>query len=153
VYTIGYEGLSIEAFLLRLQDMRVQTLVDVRELPLSRKPGFSKRVLTEKLLEVGVRYVHLRQLGCPKSIRDSYRQTGNWSGYVRSFNAYLRTQQVTLRELAAISKGSNICLMCFEADFNYCHRSIVARHAQDFGAAPAAHITAQTTIPELRLAA
>jgi uncharacterized protein (DUF488 family) len=153
VYTIGYEGLSIEAFLLRLQDMRIQTLVDVRELPLSRKAGFSKRALAEKLHAIGIRYQHLPQLGCPKSIRDNYRQTGNWSTYVRSFNTYLPTQQAALRELAAMSKVSSICLMCFEADFNYCHRSIVARHAQEFGTLPVVHITAQTTIPELRLAA
>jgi uncharacterized protein (DUF488 family) len=72
LFTVGYEGLMLEAFIQRLQSNSIQTLVDVRELPLSRKRGFSKRALAEALALQGITYLHMPALGCPKPIRDRY---------------------------------------------------------------------------------
>lgn len=153
MFTIGYEGLNLDAFLQRLHAANVRVLVDVRELPLSRKKGFSKTSLREQLASQGIDYVHMPALGCPKPVRDAYKQNADWPEYVKAFEAYMATQSAALKELTTLSKAHTACLMCFEADYNRCHRSMVARNAQRFGAAPTIHITAQTTIPELRLAA
>ncbi len=153
MFTIGYEGLNLEAFFRRLHAANIQVLVDVRELPLSRKKGFSKTSLREHLAGQGIDYIHIPSLGCPKPVRDAYKENADWQEYVKAFEVYLATQSAALKELTALSKTNTACLMCFEADYNRCHRSIVARKAQRFGAAPTIHITAQTTIPELRLAA
>ena len=73
IYTIGYEGIDIEQFFKLLREHDIETVVDVRELPLSRKPGFSKKVLSSALNLSGLEYTHLADLGCPKPIRDRYR--------------------------------------------------------------------------------
>ena len=63
----------------------VQTVVDVREVPLSRKPGFSKKTLSDTLKICGLQYVHIPKLGCPKPIRHRYRDDGDWAQYTASF--------------------------------------------------------------------
>jgi uncharacterized protein (DUF488 family) len=73
VFTIGYEGLNVDTFMSLLAQHGIETVVDVRELPLSRKTGFSKKALTNALNPSGVEYVHMVNLGCPKPVRDRYR--------------------------------------------------------------------------------
>ena len=81
ICTIGYEGLDIDAFMSLLAENDIETVVDVREMPLSRKPGFSKKALEAALNLSGREYVHMVALGCPKPIRDRYREDGNWKRY------------------------------------------------------------------------
>ena len=76
IYTIGYEGLDLDGFLALLRKHGVETVVDIRELPLSRKPGFSKTVLGDTLNVSGKEYVHIPELGCPKPVRNTYRHDG-----------------------------------------------------------------------------
>jgi len=126
IYTIGYEGIDIERFFMLLREHDIETVVDVRELPLSRKPGFSKKTLATALNLSGWEYIHLAGLGCPKQIRDRYRADADWRRYKEGFLKHLKTQQDAVEELAALASSSSCALLCFEADYNYCHRSMVA---------------------------
>jgi uncharacterized protein (DUF488 family) len=143
-YTIGYEGMTIEAFIASLRAQRIAHLVDIREVALSRKKGFSKTALSEHLERVGIRYSHVRALGCPKPIRDQYRFDGNWERYSKAFAAYLESQAPALRELIRTVKADRCSLMCFEADYTLCHRSLVA---QELGGA-IVHLTAHGPVTE-----
>lgn len=127
LYTIGYEGVELVEFMRRLIDAGVRTVIDVRELPLSRRKGFSKTPLMEALAERGIGYVHRRELGAPKVIRNELRESGDYKEYFRQFNAYLKTQKNALRQLMEEYAGSTVVLMCFEANPAECHRSAVAR--------------------------
>ena len=127
--TIGYEGLSLDAFFALLNEGCVERIVDVRQMPLSRKKGFSKNSLREAACARGIEYVHLSAFGCPKPIRDAYKADGDWGQYTRSFLTYLTTQQESLKELAQLASFERCCLLCFEADPNTCHRLFVAEHA------------------------
>ncbi|MCH2241712.1 MAG: DUF488 domain-containing protein [Aquabacterium sp.] len=153
--TFGYEGLTIEAFIERLQQARVQLIVDVRELPLSRKKGFSKTAFREALAQAGIAYEHRPALGCPKPVRDRYKADGDWQAYTRGFLAYMRTQTDEIAGLARTALAQTACLVCFEADFGFCHRTYVARAAHQAGAPAVQHLTARTVIadPSSRLAA
>lgn len=126
IFTIGYEGASLADFLDRLESEGVNVLVDVRELPLSRRRGFSKSQLAELLERHGIRYMHRRELGAPRKIRHELRETGDYQKYFERFNAYLRTQREALERLACECVGA-VALMCFERDPQECHRSAVAR--------------------------
>lgn len=126
IYTIGYEGLNIDSFMSLLRENGVETVVDIRELPLSRKPGFSKKVLASTLSASGFEYTHISDLGCPKPIRNQYRADGNWRRYKVGFIKHLATQGEAVKELVDLAQSSTCALLCFEADFNLCHRSLVA---------------------------
>lgn len=148
LYTFGYEGLTIEAFIARLKEAGVRTIIDVRELPLSRKKGFSKKAFAEALHRAGIAYAHMPALGCPKPIRDAYRADGDWPAYTRQFMAYLDRQGAAVAEVAKVARATSACLVCFEADFNHCHRSMVARAVARTGGPAVVHLTARTAIPE-----
>jgi uncharacterized protein (DUF488 family) len=148
LYTAGYEGLDIETFIARLQVEGVSSIIDVRELPLSRKKGFSKTALSERLKAAGIGYFHAPQLGCPKGIRNRYREDNDWVAYTRDFLAYLETQGKVVRELAKFARSTSACLLCFEADYDMCHRTYVARAALRAGAPSVRHITAKATVAD-----
>jgi uncharacterized protein (DUF488 family) len=124
--TIGYEGLTVDSFFHALRANSVQVLIDVRELPLSRKPGFSKSALAHSAASHGIEYIHLGKLGCPRTIRHDYKADKDWGRYVRRFIAYLDTQMLAITQLAARVKQERCCLVCYEADYNFCHRTLVA---------------------------
>ena len=155
LFTIGYEGLDIDAFIARLKQEGVFSIIDVRELPLSRKKGFSKTMLCEHLKTAGISYFHVPALGCPKPIRNRYRSDNNWAAYTRDFLAYLQTQRETVQELAKFSHATSACLLCYEADYEMCHRTYVARAAHRAGAPAIKHITAKAAVADrpIRLAA
>lgn len=143
VFTIGYEGLDIDSFLSLLAEHGIDTVVDVRELPLSRKPGFSKKALANILNTSGREYVHMVDLGCPKLVRDRYREDGNWKRYTEGFLKYLKTQDDAIAELSALAVTANCALLCYEADSNLCHRSMVANAVKDYCGAGVTHIKAK----------
>lgn len=127
LYTIGYEGLSTDAFMALLEQHGIEVVVDIRELPLSRKPGFSKKALAQWLDLAGFAYRHVAALGCPKPVRDAYREDGSWQRYTQGFLRHLDGQAEALQDVAALARGSRCALLCFEADANFCHRSLVAQ--------------------------
>jgi len=141
VFTIGYEGLDIDRFVALLAAHDIDTVVDVRELPLSRKPGFSKKALAGTLNVSGLEYVHMVELGCPKPVRNRYREDGNWQRYTKGFLKHLKAQKAAIAELAHLVSSSNCALLCYEADFNVCHRSMVADALRAYCGANVKHLS------------
>ena len=104
--------------------------------------GVFKTALRTALHQSGFEYVHLAMLGCPKDIRNRYREDGDWAAYRKRFLRYLATQESAIAELAALSSDSNCALLCFEADHNFCHRSMVANAVSDIAGTKVTHISA-----------
>ena len=129
--TVGYEGVTLDAFLDALQAAGVETLVDVRQMPLSRKRGFSKRALSEALGGRGIHYVHEVELGCPRQVRDAYRVDGSWPKYTVGYLAHLATQAQAVDRVVFRALRSRCALLCFEADYRVCHRRYVADAAAE----------------------
>ncbi len=125
--TIGYEGCTIQGVLGALTEAKVGLLIDVRAMPRSRKPGFSKRQLAAGLDEKGIPYVHLVGLGTPKAGRDAVR-----AGHPEIMEAIFREHmtsdraQADLAQAKALAGEKRVCLLCFEQDPACCHRHIVA---------------------------
>jgi uncharacterized protein (DUF488 family) len=140
IFTIGYEGLDIDGFLALLRLHRIDTIVDIREFPVSRKPGFSKNGLANTLHMAGFDYVHHVRLGCPKPIRDRYHSDHDWSRYTKGFVEYLRTQGDAVADLAARSAHANCALLCYEKNPNFCHRSLVAEEVRRLSGFQVMHI-------------
>ncbi|GGY05128.1 DUF488 domain-containing protein [Paludibacterium paludis] len=136
LFTIGYEGLDIDTFLARLAACGIDTVVDVRDLPVSRKSGFSKKALSARLEAEGLHYVHMAGLGCPKPIREHVKAGGDQACYEAAFNAHLATREDDIAALAGLARTSRAALLCFEADPRRCHRTMVAEAVRErFGLA------------------
>ncbi len=124
--TIGYEGASIDDFVATLKAANVKNLIDVRELPLSRKKGFSKRALCEAVEAAGIRYEHIKSLGDPKPGRDAAR-AGDYEKFRRIFSAHLASDnaQSALNNVIPVAIKGGACLLCFERCHKECHRSMI----------------------------
>lgn len=133
VYTIGYQGTSVEEFIVCLTENGVSLLVDVRERTASRKPGFSKTRLASALMEPAVAYEHWKKLGTPKPVRDLLRKEKDWDAYSDAYLQRLDDRPDLVAALAERTVGEAACLMCFERDALSCHRSLVAQRMQDQG--------------------
>jgi uncharacterized protein (DUF488 family) len=125
VSTIGYEGASVEELVTILKAAKTTLLLDVRELPISRKRGFAKTALRDALAKAGIAYRHERALGSPKAVRHRLREDGDVARYWKDFHAHLAMQHSLLDELATTLTG-RVTLLCYERDPKECHRSAVA---------------------------
>jgi uncharacterized protein (DUF488 family) len=126
VYTVGYEGRTVAELLDLLRAAEVTRLVDVRELPLSRRPGLSKTALGGLVAEVGIEYVHVRALGNPKENRDRYR-SGDVVGGAEVYRRHLGSNSYeALVDLAESLDDGVTCLLCVERDHAVCHREVIA---------------------------
>ena len=128
LFTIGYEQATAKAFFDALMNAGVATLVDVRAVAASRRPGFSKRQLAAGLDAHGMSYLHLQKLGTPKEGRLAAR-SGKAEAMLKIYERHLATPEAQheLEELTALAKsGRPLCLMCYERDPAHCHRQRLA---------------------------
>lgn len=128
LFTIGYEGRSLEHYLNRLIKQNIEVLCDVRRNPVSMKFGFSKRQLQKAVQGLGMAYVHMPELGIESSKR---RELNSPNDYRALFKEYRETTLVkstdALRRIMDLIKSHRrVALTCFEADHESCHRSCVA---------------------------
>ncbi len=147
--TIGYEGSTIDKFFDVLKANRIQTLVDIRELPLSRKRGFSKTALAATTALKNLNYLHIPALGSPKDVRHDYRDDNDWQRYTDRFCKYLDGQSKALEDLALLASSNRCCLLCFEANPLYCHRLYVAQRVAAIAHISIQIVHLQTTTVEL----
>lgn len=126
LFTIGYEGRNIDEFVSLLKENSITRLIDVREVPLSRKKGFSKSRLNERLQNENIEYVHIKALGSPTEIRKKLKTDWNYKSFFKAFSVYLHQNWWAIENAYQyLSNGVN-CIMCFESHPFQCHRSTVA---------------------------
>lgn len=127
LFTIGYEGAAQADVIARLKEAGVQTLVDVRAIAASRRAGFSKTLLGESLKAEGIDYLHLRDLGTPKTGRDAARR-GQVSEMRAIVSEHLKepAAEVQFERLRTMASEQTVALLCFEADQAGCHRAVLA---------------------------
>ncbi len=126
IFTIGYEGATMAEFLAALSEAGVERVIDVRALPLSRRPGFSKTPLSAALAEVGIDYVHLRALGTPAAGRTAAR-AGRREELAAIYSGQLELPEaiVAAEEMKRLAAEKPSALLCFERDPACCHRTLL----------------------------
>lgn len=134
LFTIGYEGSTVDDVLATLTALNVEVLADVRQLPISRKKGLSKNKLAAHLNDVGIEYLHFRSLGDPKEGRDAAK-SGDFTKFESIYLSHLSTEeaQVEYFELLRVAKTRRTCMLCFERCAIHCHRSYIADAASIHG--------------------
>jgi hypothetical protein len=129
LFTIGYEGKSVEFYTNQLIEADVKVLCDVRRIPLSMKYGFSKSQLKTVVESAGIKYYHFPELGIASEKRQELKTKND---YEKLFNDYekdiLKNDVPELEKLnKLLLSEKRIALTCFEADPNDCHRSRTAK--------------------------
>ncbi len=125
--TVGYEGMTTGEFVRTLRRSKVQTVIDVRFMPLSRKKGFSKTALASLLAENGIAYTSMRTLGTPPNMRKRYKETGDYHWLAVHYLRYLQDQENAVAELYRLAVAGGCCLLCYEHEPGTCHRAILAQ--------------------------
>lgn len=125
IYSVGYEGMTLDALVARLSGARVAVLVDVRLNPVSRKPEFSKRRLTQALKDVGIEYVHEKELGNPQDNRDSFRSGDGEAGRSRMRSMLNNGAGEALTRLVDLASSQHVAVLCVERDHSRCHRDVI----------------------------
>jgi uncharacterized protein (DUF488 family) len=127
LFTIGYEKALLRDVLAALTEAGVTTLIDVRDRPISRRPGFSKRQLAAAIEEVGMRYIHLKALGTPPEGRLANRRR-EWERFWHIVDEKLASAEaeLDLQMASEIANAAPSCLLCYEADWHVCHRRRIA---------------------------
>jgi uncharacterized protein (DUF488 family) len=130
LFTIGYEGRSVDDLVSSLRRNRVAILVDVRENAISRKAGFGKRQLAEAIERAGIEYRHEPLLGNPKANREGFR-SGALAAAKRRYLKHLNNgSRSAFEELLELAMASRVALLCFERDEVQCHRACLVEQAQ-----------------------
>src|SRR6476620_11832533 len=126
IFTIGYEGATVDEFLSALQKAGVKRVIDVRALPLSRRPGFSKSPLRAALEEAGIDYVHFKALGTPADGRAAAR-AGRHAELERIYAGQLELPEAMAQaaQMLAIASEKPSALLCLEREPTHCHRSLL----------------------------
>lgn len=137
IFTIGYEGTTVPEFIAALQRARVERVIDIRALPLSRRPGFSKSPLKAALEEAGIEYVHLKALGTPSDGRAAAR-AGRHADLERIYAGQLELPEAMAQsaQMLELAREKPSALLCMEREPAHCHRTLLLN-----AVAPGAEVT------------
>lgn len=143
LFTVGYEGLSIDAFLNKLIEKNIHALVDVRNNPFSMKFGFSNPAFQRYVEKAGLRYYHLPELGIPSPLRKGLRNSESYSQLFAYYETNILPQNGAalkyIRQL--LEEHRRIALTCFEANPSSCHRQRITSHlAREGLSTPIVHL-------------
>ena len=126
IFTIGYENATVDEFLAALQEAGVERVIDIRAVPNSRRPGFSKTPLRNALAEAGIDYVHLRALGTPAEGRAAAR-AGRQVDLERIYANQLELPEAIAQsaQMVDLAGEKPSALLCYERDPAGCHRTLL----------------------------
>jgi uncharacterized protein (DUF488 family) len=126
IFTIGYEGTTVHEFVAALKAAAVERVIDVRALPLSRRPGFSKSPLRAALDEAGIEYVHLKALGTPAEGRAAAR-AGRYGELERIYSGQLELPEAIVQsaQMLELAREKASALLCVEREPEHCHRTML----------------------------
>lgn len=130
ITTIGYEGLSIDEFIMRLIDEKVQVLIDVRNNPWSMKYGFTKKSLVILCEKMGIEYLNIPEVGIPSEMRKQLKSKDDYQKLFKRYRKYIMNMTEFMDIILELGREKKTALMCFEKDPEMCHRTVLAEELE-----------------------
>lgn len=129
LYTIGYEGLDLDAFLNKLIRARIAVLCDVRRNAFSMKYGFSKKQLQSACEGVGIRYEHLPDVGISSDERQELNTQADRDALFARYAERTLPHTLPVQEHIAqlVAQHGRVAIMCFEHEVGCCHRNALSK--------------------------
>lgn len=141
IYTTGYEGKTIDQFIVKLLSSGIKRLIDVRKNPVSRVFGFSKKTLSQTCSRVGIEYVHFPGVGIPTAERRGLKSPSDYQKLLDKYDSSILPNTHELqKELVTLIKESPSVLTCVEDDQSCCHRSRLAKALQKMSGMRTVHL-------------
>jgi len=130
IFTVGYEGLTIDSFLNKLIARNIMAVVDVRNNPQSMKFGFSKKSFSEYIEKSGMKYFHIPELGIPSALRKGLGSSVSHETLFKKYETELLPKQAAAKKrlIELIAEYPRIALVCFESDHKFCHRNTLVEN-------------------------
>ena len=126
VISIGYQRRSIDELIAILRDYHIKKVIDVREMPISRRVAFRKNVLKSYLSAAGIQYQHVKDAGNP------YRKVqGDFEYCMGLYSSYLADRPSVIEQISAELSGDPVAIFCYEREHDKCHRSILIEMLAD----------------------
>jgi uncharacterized protein (DUF488 family) len=136
IWTIGHSNLSAEVFIQTLKSFNIQTLIDIRRFPGSRKfPHFNQENLKTELLKEGINYIHEESLGGRRKPRPDSSNTGWNNEAFRGYADYMETSEYkdAFERLIQQAAQNTTVIMCSEVLWWRCHRMLISDHLKKTG--------------------
>ena len=134
IFSIGYEGHDIDSFLNILIQNEIDILVDVRKNPFSMNFSFTKGKLSYYLNKVGIKYMHVPELGIKGELRKNLNSEQDYQDLFAMYeNVTIKEHSEKIKKIIELGKISRIAIMCFEKDLHHCHRSILSQRIEIAG--------------------
>jgi len=132
IFTIGYEGKSSHEFFELIKSNSIDCLVDIRIYPNSDDAGFaSQRDLPYLLKEVAnCEYRYMKNLAPTEFILNDYHREPDYETYIKRFTKLMDERDIPTSLDRAFFKNNTCCLLCFEASYLNCHRTLIAKRMQ-----------------------
>jgi len=139
LFTIGYEGISLEEYLNKLLREDIKVLCDVRKNSKSMKYGFSKNHLKSACEGLGIQFIHIPEVGINSDKRQELHVQADYDQLFEEYNQTVIQETVTQQEflIDLIKTYKRVAITCFEADKCQCHRlhlanAVMKRPKADF---------------------
>ncbi len=141
LFTIGYEGKSIDAYLNKLIENNISLLCDVRKDALSMKYGFSKRQLQNYCKNLGIMYQHVPALGIASEQRQNLKKQEDYQLLFEKYqNTLVEREEALHQVLELLNTHKRIALTCFESNHLKCHRHRVSDYLEKNNGLEACHL-------------
>ncbi len=141
VYTAGYEGQQVDAFLNMLLLKGIQRLLDVRNNPVSRRYGFHKTTLGRLCESLDIEYLHRPELGIPPVLRQTLKTQADYESLFRRYETEVLTDEMAaVEEVSRLVQTKPTVLVCMESDPHKCHRTCLARAVSEKSRLPVQHL-------------
>ena len=124
VFTIGYEGISLENYLNKLLRNNIALLIDVRKNPLSMKYGFSKTLLKRFCENLGIKYIHIPEVGISSDQRQTLKKQEDYDFLFEKYRNTTLKETLSYQQeiIALLNQYNRVALTCFESNICQCHR-------------------------------
>ncbi|MBS3152643.1 DUF488 family protein [Candidatus Woesearchaeota archaeon] len=132
-FTIGYEGKDIDLFLNVLVSNRIELLIDVRKNPFSMNFIYIKGALMKKLKDAGIDYIHMPELGIESKERKNLQTKEDYEKLFEKYRKVLPMNEVYINRIIELGTIKRIVLLCYEADYNLCHRKEISKIIENKG--------------------
>jgi uncharacterized protein (DUF488 family) len=133
IFATGYESEDIDEFLNKLIQNNIGVVVDIRNNPFSMKYPFTKDRLIRHLARIGVKYVHFKELGVEKELRERLQTPEDYNALFLAYKEKLLQCESSISKVLELAHDSRIALLCFERNSEHCHRSILAAELRGRG--------------------